>query len=119
MSAARDKGGSAALYALSGPGIWAAHFFALYGAASLQCTNTATLTSAAGQFRTVGCVLTGLAIAALAWIILRQPSASPEDLGAGTSFLRRIAPILCCLALLGILWTSVSLVLLQGCAGSP
>lgn len=119
MSAARDKGGSAALYALSGPGIWAAHFFALYGAASFQCTSNATLTAAAGQFRTVGYVLTGLAIASLAWIILRQSSASPEDLGAGTSFLRRIAPILSCLALLGILWTSFPLVLLQGCAESP
>ena len=113
MSAARDKGESEILYALSGPGIWAAHFFALYGAASLQRTDDATMTAATGQFRTLGYVLTGLAIASLAWIILRQSSPSPEELGAGTSFLRRIAPILSCLALLGILWTSFPLFLMH------
>lgn len=105
------------LYVLIGPGIWAAHFFALYGLEAIACTLPATPPDGSLYVRIIGGVLTGIAAAALLWLtawswLTGQPA---EEAGVGATFLRHITPLLAALALLAVLWAALALVLLPVC----
>lgn len=98
MKRQRSSRGEIALF-LAGPVAWAAHFFLLYGAESFAPIGAVAQIAA-----------TALALAALALLVLSQFKAlksAPED----RVFLRRGAIALAALSALGILWTTLPVLL--------
>jgi hypothetical protein len=110
------------LLCLSGPLIWAAQFFVLYGAVTLACLNTAApLNATFFAFAVAVTLVTLLAVAGLtAWQVSRigrQARAGAEADGA--RFLRAVSIGLGGAAVLAILWGTLPLLVLPACAGAP
>ena len=121
MNAARIGSGSIKelAIALTGPVIWAAHFFAVYTAEAFLC-NGGTPSSAAAAVRPIGFVA---AVAALgifvAWQALplrrSQPAHSMPAHSMNEQFLREISIGLAAMALLAVVWGALPAVLLPTC----
>jgi len=92
--------------------VWGAHFTFCYLLAAVQCTPAAMRDG--GPDRLLLGIATALALIVCAWLLWRErgmlrgaQEASLLDWAAGLSAL---------LALIGILWTGMPLLMVQGCA---
>jgi hypothetical protein len=103
---------------LFGPIIWATHLFVLYGGATIICRGVDA--SRHMQIRWLAGVLTALALAALLGFAASQFLAKRQDRSGHeaevTVFLQRTALALVGLAIIGILWSAASAILLPTCA---
>jgi hypothetical protein len=104
------------LLALTGPIVWAGHFFGVYLTEALLCSAPGPATG--GQVRWIGAGLTVIALAVLMTFAVRSrygfglSDDKRTDLGALSSF----AGPLTIVSILAVLWTSVPLFLLPACA---
>lgn len=95
------------LLAFAGAIVWAAHFFGVYLTQSLLCSHRDA--AAQAPVSLIGAFLTVLALAALLASAIRQCGCCSD---AALFF----ALPLTLLSVLGVLWTSVPLLLLPACA---
>lgn len=98
------------LLAVAGPIVWAAHFFGLYLAEALLCPaqGSAPQPGASG----IGAALTALALAAMLAVAIRHRRQARAAHCAALAF----ALPLTLLSAVGVLWTSLPLLLLPACA---
>lgn len=119
MSAARLGSGSIKelAIALTGPMIWAAHFFAVYTAEAFLC-NGGTSSPTAVAIRPIGFVVTVIAVAALgtfvSWQALPLTRSQPAH-STNEQFLREISIGLAAIALLAVVWGALPAMLLPAC----
>ncbi len=92
--------------------VWAAHFAFCYLLAAAQCTPAAM--RAAGPDRMLLGVATALALAVCAYLAWRERAILQDAQGAG--LLHWAAALGALLALVGIAWTGLPLLLVGGCA---
>jgi hypothetical protein len=98
-----------------GPGLWFAHFSIVYGAEALICRDAARAhlmvwTGAAATIVALG------ALVVFALMLVRQRSAeSGANDHTGVAFLRGVALLLALLAMLGVAWTALPLLLVKAC----
>lgn len=92
--------------------VWAAHFTFCYLLAAVQCTPAAM--RAGGPDRIVLGIATALALALCAWLLWRERGILQDAKGA--ALLDWSAALGAVLALVGIAWTGMPLLLVQGCA---
>ncbi len=107
------------LWALSGPIVWAVHFFAIYAAEALICTARAPSGTA---MRVATLVLTGAALLALFGIAYgsRPFPASVMSAGRGaTGFLSYLTLALAAASALAVIWAALPGFALPVCAFSP
>ena len=104
-------------FALTGPVLWAAHFFAVYMTEALLC-NGGTSSPAVGVVRPIGVTLTVIAITALGVLVtwqalpLRRPQRGDSR---NAHFLREISIALAAIALLAVIWGGLPAMLLPAC----
>jgi len=105
---------------LSGPAIWAAHFFLLYGIQSFTCLPLDAARQ--GQIRLLSLALTVIALSALVGFLIRQPlgirQAGDRITESLTTFLARTANVLALLAILGVVWSAASAMMIPPCVSS-
>ena len=111
---------SQCLNLLAGPLIWAAHFFVMYGAATLICSSTSGRNGA--LFLPFAMLCTAIALATLLNLIagqlIRLSHQEPHsDQPDGSRFLQRGSIILGAAAVLAVLWSAVPAVMLA-CSGA-
>lgn len=99
-----------------GPGIWFAHFVALYGAEALICTPP---TGSSRAMVWTGVVATALALAALVIFALtlwreRVPDEAPHE-HTGAAFLLATPLLLTILSILAVIWTALPTAALSAC----
>jgi hypothetical protein len=100
---------------LSGPLVWAAHFFSMYGAEAVICTGP-DAASRGEQLLPVATALTAAAMAGLIGILGRRFAVSRRARRATKSLFWRDAPTaLAALAMLGVLWVALPALLLPVC----
>ena len=92
--------------------VWAAHFAFCYLLAAAQCTPAAM--RSAGPDRTLLGVATAIALLACAWLLWRERAIVRTAQEAG--LLDWAAALGSLLALVGIAWTGLPLLLVGGCA---
>jgi hypothetical protein len=105
---------------LFGPIVWAAHFFLLYGFASFACVPSDTTRQ---EFvRLISLALTAVAIAAIAGFLRPRPLVMRRQQAIATGdvpvFLGVTSKGLAILALIGIVWTAVSAVMIPACTAA-
>jgi len=105
------------LWLCIGPGLWFAHFAALYGAEALLCTPPA------GSGRVmlwIGAIVTLAVLAALACFAARLTrhdlSEDRPDEHTGAAWLRRVALLLALLSAIGVIWSAFPVAFLAACA---
>jgi hypothetical protein len=100
---------------LSGPIVWALHFFSLYLIEALACTVAGT--SAGTQVRTSGAVITALALAVLLGLAVRHRRGFRRSHGTANAAdaLERYAALLAVLSLVAVLWASIPLFVFPAC----
>jgi hypothetical protein len=107
---------------LAAPTIWAAHFFAMYGAQTLICT-AASPAARSNHLLPLGIVLTAVAVAGLVAILasrivsIRQAHQTVER-ALRPAFWREVPSVLALVALLGVIWVATPAMLLPACASS-
>jgi hypothetical protein len=102
------------VFAMTGPIVWAAHFFTLYLAEAFACSAQSPGTS--GTVRWIGGAATLVAIVAVALFALRIPApARATDGPSHTVSAFAFAVPLTLLSILAILWSSMPLFLLPAC----
>jgi hypothetical protein len=104
-----------------GPLIWAAHFFAVYGAETLFCMSATARRSA--EFSSYALLGTLIAILALLVLLTRQlvqvgRSAAEVDEGEGTRFLRHGSILVATAALLALVWSAIPVIFLAACSAA-
>ena len=92
--------------------VWAAHFTFCYLLAAAQCTPA--LMRAGGPDRVLMGIATALALALCGWLAWRERGILRNPQGAG--LLDWAAALGAMLALVGIAWTGLPLLLVGGCA---
>ncbi|MCC2973225.1 hypothetical protein [Massilia sp. IC2-476] len=92
--------------------VWAAHFTFCYLLAAAQCTPAAM--RAGGPDRVLLGIATALALLACAWLLWRERGILRNAGNAG--LLDWSAALGALLALVGILWTGLPVLLVAGCA---
>ena len=104
------------LLALTGPIVWAGHFFSLYLTEALLCSTPAL--AAGAQVRWIGAGLTFIALGGLVAFALRHRHDFHLFAGdaAGASAALSFAGPLTIVSILAVLWTSLPLFLLPACA---
>ncbi len=104
--------------ALTGPIVWAAHFFFLYLAEAFLCSGQIPATGMA--VRATGAAATVVALTALVLFALRSRTAGRSGSGsAQTGTALGFAVPLALLSMVAVLWSSVPLLLLPACAPAP
>ena len=109
------------LLCLGGPLLWAAQFYALYGAATLACLKRTEPHSASFfAFAVASTLLTLLAVAGLgAWQVARRGHLAQAGAEVdGARFLRAISIVLGAAAALAILWGTLPVLVLSSCSGA-
>jgi hypothetical protein len=107
---------------LAAPTIWAAHFFALYGAQALICTSSGAA-ARSDHLLPFAIVATTVAAAGLLGILVLRIAASRRT-GQATegiaepAFWREVPTGLALLALLGVLWGAAPAMLLPACTST-
>ena len=104
------------LLALTGPIVWAGHFFGLYLTEALLCSAPGPATGA--QVRWIGAGLTAIALAGLVAFALRHRHDFHLFAGdaTGASAALSFAGPLTIVSILAVLWTSIPLFLHPACA---
>jgi len=105
------------LLALTGPIVWAGHFFGVYLTEALLCTATGPATGA--PVRPIAAGLTVIALAALVAFAFRHRHSFHLSAGDNTGMsapLSAFAGPLTIVSILAVLWTSIPLFLLPACA---
>ncbi len=92
--------------------VWAAHFMLCYLLAAAQCTPAAM--RAGGPDRVLLGVATVAALAVCAWLAWRERGILRDAQGAG--LLDWAAALGALLGFVGIMWTGLPLLLVQGCS---
>ena len=99
---------------LSGPIVWALHFFSLYLIEALGCTVAGT--TAGTHVRTSGAVITVVALAALLGLTMyHRRGFRRRSHGTAADALERYAALLAALSLVGVLWASIPLFVFPAC----
>ena len=103
---------------LFGPIVWAAHFFLLYGIATVLCTGPEA--SQPGLVRLFALAVTVLALAVLACFVTwqffgRGWHKAKRRMESLTTFLRVTAMTLAGLATVGIIWVAAGAMLIPAC----
>jgi hypothetical protein len=101
---------------LSGPIVWALHFFSLYLIEALACTVVGT--SAGTRVRTNGAVITALALAVLLGLAVRHRRGfrrRSHGTANSADALERCAALLAVLSLVAVLWAYVPLFVFPAC----
>jgi hypothetical protein len=100
---------------LTGPAVWAAHLFTLYGAEALLCSMP---TPSVAMLWFAAMAATAIAAILLLGFMLWQ--ARRKNRHAATRFfLRELSLVLAGLALLGVLWTSLPAASVPACTPGP
>ena len=104
---------------LTGPIVWAAHFFLLYGLEAAICSGLGT-SSLASKFWLIALGLTAVALTALlcfsAWqLALRRRDHNASNKIDKSPFLRDLSMSLVALATFGVLWSTVPALILPVC----
>jgi len=99
--------------ALTGPIVWAAHFFFLYLNEAFQCAGSNSPTEAV---RWSGLVATITAVAALALYLARVYPFRQHDRTAQLEAALSFGGPLALLSMVAIFWTAIPLLLLPACA---
>ena len=104
------------LLALTGPIVWAGHFFGLYLTEALLCSAPGPATG--GQVRWIGAGLTVIALGGLVAFALRHRHDLHLFAGdaTGASAALSLAGPLTIVSILAVLWTSIPLFLLPACS---
>jgi len=92
--------------------VWAAHFAFCYGLAAAQCTPA--MLRAGGPDRVLPGIATAVALALCAWLLWRERGILRRAQDA--ALLDWAAALGALLALVGIAWTGMPLLLVSGCA---
>jgi hypothetical protein len=105
---------------VAGPLVWAAHLFLMYAAETLVCTGPGAA-SRGGQLALAAAALTAAALAVLLTILVIRPaldrSARQAAEGiARSSFWHDTPAALAALAMLGVLWTALPVLLVPACS---
>jgi hypothetical protein len=105
---------------LAGPLVWAAHFFSMYTAETLFCIGPGAA-SRGGQLVLVAGTLTAAALGAVLAMLAARPSlgrTAPQatEAIARSLFWRDAPTALAALAMLGVLWTALPVLLVPACA---
>lgn len=104
------------LLVLSAPIVWALHFFALYLIEALWCTAAGP--SAGSHVRTIGAVITAIALAVLLGLALHHRRGfrlrSHETAGVSDE-LARYAALLAVPSTIAVLWASIPLFVFPAC----
>jgi hypothetical protein len=104
---------------LFGPAVWAAHFFLLYGLQGFMCLPLDSVRQ--GQIRLLSLALTVIALSALVGFLVRQSlgirQAGDRITATLTTFLAGTANVLALLAILGIVWSAASAMMIPACVG--
>lgn len=97
---------------ITGPIVWAAHLFLLYGAATLAC-----LTPDASEpvFRIFAVIVSLAMVAGLAWFIIRQAGQLRED-SSSERFNAIVTIVLAGLSILAMIWTALPVAVIAHCA---
>ena len=113
---AHPRATSDLLLALTGPIVWAGHFFGLYLTEALLCSAPGPATG--GQVRWIGAGLTAIALAGLVAFALRHRHDFHLFAGdaTGASAALSFAGPLTIVSILAVLWTSIPLFLLPACS---
>lgn len=104
-------------FVLTGPAIWAAHFFALYATEEFICDG-GPLAAAAAAVRPIGLTITVIAVAVLSIFLswqavqdLRTKRATAIDAYA----FHKVSVGLAAIALLAVIWSALPVMLLPAC----
>ena len=97
--------------ALTGPAIWAAHFFGLYLTEAFLCPAP----QAASQVHLITLVLTATGVAALGALMLWQVLWKERSPDGNGRFLRDVSMALAATSMLAVLWGSLPAMLLPAC----
>jgi hypothetical protein len=105
--------------ALSGPLIWAAHFFVLYLTEAFACAGGETTPTA--MVRWIGAIATAAALFALGPLVLGipKPLTAQVDAPDATAASFAFATPLNLLSMIAIVWTSIPLILMPACLPAP
>lgn len=109
------------LFMLSGLLIWAAHFTLIYSFTALACARrfADVAVFGVGVVPLVVGIATLLAMVALVAILQRavhRPSAADGEARANSSFVHYVAAAATVLALVGVLWEMVPILLIPACS---
>ncbi len=107
----QSNGVRATIIWLSGPAIWAAHFFLLYGIASFACTPS----TPQGTIRVLSLATTAIALSALVGFLAWRSRDRRQVAGDMPAFLAKTTNGLAILAGLAIVWTAASATLIPAC----
>jgi hypothetical protein len=101
-----------------GPLIWATHFALMYGTQTAFCV-LAPQPASETPLRVLGALLTAIAVAALVWLGLTlwstRREADQQVEAGGDGFLREVGIAAVLIALLGVVWAFIPLLLLPAC----
>ena len=103
------------LLCLSGPLLWAAHFFVLYGAATLACV--ASNGRYRNAFPSFAVIVTLAAMAVVLGLAKWQAGRTRWQNAEVTSFLRVLSILLAGAAVLAMLWALLPVLILPMCGG--
>jgi len=104
--------------ALSGPLVWAAHFFVLYLTEAFACAGQPT---PAGMVPWIGAIATAAALFALGLLALGipKPLTAQANAADATAASFAFATPLTLLSMIAIMWTSIPLILMPACLPAP